>query len=114
VVVDKLSKYAYFLALSHPFSASMVAQFYFEHIFKLHGLPKTIVFDRDKIFLSKFWQEHFSLVKVSLHLSSTYHPQSDGQIEVVNRCLEGYLRCMSGENLLSGCYGYHWQNGGAI
>ena len=79
VVVDRLSKYAHFLALAHPFSA--VAQVYFEHIFKLNGLPKTIVTDR--IFLSKFWEKLFSLLKVSLHMSSAYHPQSDGQTEVV-------------------------------
>ena len=77
VLVDRLSKYAHFLPLAHPFSAATVAQAYFEHIFKLHGLPKTIVSDRDKIFLSKFWQELFSLLRVALHMSSAYHPQSE-------------------------------------
>ena len=76
-----------------------MAQLYFEHIFELHGLPKTIVIDRDRIFLSKFWQKLFTLLKVSLHMSPTYHPHNDGQTEVVNMSLEleGYLRCMTGE-----------------
>ena len=99
VVVDRLNKYAHFLNLAHPFFSAIVAQLYFEHIFELHGLPKTIVIDRDRIFLSKFWQKLFTLLKVSLHMSPTYHPHNDGQTEVVNMSLEleGYLRCMTGE-----------------
>jgi len=97
VVVDRLSKYAHFLAVSHPFTAAVVAQLYFDHIFKLHGIPRTIVSDRDKVFLSQFWQEFFKLQQVSLHMATTYHPQGDGQSKVVNRSLEGHLRCMIGE-----------------
>ena len=98
VVVDRLSTYAHFMALAHPFTATMVAQLYFDHIFKLHGVPKTLVSDRDKVFLSQFWQELFRLQHVSLHISTAYHPQSDGQSAVVNKSLEGYLRCMIREN----------------
>ena len=72
-----------------------VAQSFMDHIFKLHGLPQTIVSDRDPIFLSQFWKELFKLLKVQLQFSISYHPEIDGQTEVVNRCLENYLRCMT-------------------
>lgn len=93
VVVDKFSKYAYFLALSHPFTALDVAQTFIDNIFKLHGLPTAIITDRDKIFTSHLWQELFNKLKVELKISSAYHPQTDGQTERVNQCLETYLRC---------------------
>jgi len=54
VIADRLSKYAHFLALSHPFTTAGVTQIYFKQVFKLHGLPKTIISDRDKIFISNF------------------------------------------------------------
>jgi len=108
VVVDRLSKYAHFLPLSHHFSAVTVAQLYFDNIFKLHGVPKTIVSDRDRIFVSQFWQELFRLQHTTLHVSIAYHPQNDGQTEVVNRGLESYLRCMTGERPQD------WLSGGTI
>lgn len=84
VVVDKFSKYAHFLPLSHPFTALKVAMLYMENVFKLHGLPEAIVSDRDKVFTSNLWQELFRLAGTELRMSSAYHPQSDGQTERVN------------------------------
>ena len=73
VVVDRLTKYSHFIALSHPFTISMVVVAYLEYVHKLHGNPSTIVSDRGSIFTSNFWQELFQLHGVSLYLSSAYH-----------------------------------------
>lgn len=95
VVVDRFTKYSHFIAMKHPITVSSVAKAFVDNIFRLHGLPSVIVSDRDKIFTSKLWQDIFHKLGIKLHLSTSYHPQSDGQTERVNQCLENYLRCMA-------------------
>jgi hypothetical protein len=86
MVVDTLTKYAHFCALSHPFNASTVAISFVEIVQKLHGTPKIIVSDKDPIFTRNFWTELFSCLGTQLAHSSSYHPQSDGKTEIVNKC----------------------------
>ena len=71
--------------------------FIFKEIFRLHGLPKSIVSDRDGIFMNDFWQEIFRLVGTQLTPSTSYHPQTDGKTERLNQLLEGYQRNYVGE-----------------
>jgi hypothetical protein len=93
VIVDRLTKYAHFLPLKHPYTAATVAKLYLDNIVKLHGVPLSIISDRDKIFTSAFWRELIKAVCTKLHYSTAYHPQTDGQSERVNQCLEQYLCC---------------------
>jgi hypothetical protein len=82
VVIDRLTKYAHFCALSHPFSASTVDATFIDTVQKLHGNLKIIVSDRDPIFTGKFWTELFSCLGTHLAHNSSYHPQYNGKTKM--------------------------------
>jgi len=96
IICDRLSKYVHFIALPTHFTAQQLTRRFLVEICRLHGVPKTIVSDRDPLFVSSFWQHLFKAQGTMLKFSSSYHPQTDGQTEILNRGLEAYLRCFVG------------------
>ncbi|KAM3386100.1 hypothetical protein ACQJBY_009639 [Aegilops geniculata] len=68
---------------------------FMDNIYKLHGMPESIVTDRDRIFTSRFWREIAAPTGTKLKMSSSHHPQTDRQSERVNQCLEAFLRCFT-------------------
>lgn len=97
VVVDILSKYDHFVPLAHLYTTEGVVEQFIKEIVRLHGVPKSIVCDRDAVFASKFWKEFFKLQGSRIRMSSAYHPQMDGQLESLNRSIETSLRCFAME-----------------
>lgn len=79
VVVDRLIKYAHFMALRHPYTAKTVTEVFDREVVRLHRIPLSIVSDKDPLFLSLLWKEMFKLQGTQLHMSTTYHPETDGQ-----------------------------------
>ena len=91
VVVDRLTKYAHIIGARKTDSTKKMAGIFCKNIYKLHGFPKVIV--RNAKFKGIFWREFCKQIGTSLNTSLAYHPETDGQTKVANKCLETYLRC---------------------
>jgi transposase InsO family protein len=92
VVVDRMSKMIHPILTRTNITAEEAASQFFREIFRIHGLPKSIVSDRDAKFTSTFWRALFKLTGTALDMSTAYHPQTDGQTERANRTVEEMLR----------------------
>ncbi|KAJ9536428.1 hypothetical protein OSB04_un000386 [Centaurea solstitialis] len=92
VIVDRLTKSAHFLPIKESFSIDRLAQLYVDEIVMRHGVPISIISDRDSRFTSRFWQSLQAALGTSVDLSTAYHPQTDGQTERTIQTLEDMLR----------------------
>jgi hypothetical protein len=93
VIVDKLTKFGIFIPTQTRLNEVETAQLVFDHIITKYGIPKQIISDRDSRWSNSFWGELCKLMNIKRALTTSYHPQADGQTEVLNQTLEIALRC---------------------
>ena len=91
VFVDRFSKMVHLAAVPESITAQGCACFFIDTIFRLHGLPRELVSDRDPRFTAEFWQSVFRSLGTRLKMSTSDHPETDGQTERANRVLEEIL-----------------------
>jgi hypothetical protein len=92
VIVDRLTKCVHFLPIKITYTMDKLAELYVREIVRLHGVPISIMSDRDPWFTSRFWEKLQSAMGIKLNFSTAYHPQTDGQSERAIQTLEDMLR----------------------
>ncbi len=92
VVIDRIAKEGHFIPGRKAISAEETAELMIQHVWRLHGLPSTLISDRGPQFVSLPWKKLCEALGIRAELSSGYHPETDGQAERTNQSLESYLR----------------------
>jgi hypothetical protein len=95
VVVDRFSKMAHFILCQKTSDATHIANLFFKEVVRLQGLPRSIVSDRDTKFVGHFWRNLWKKLGKNMSFSLAYHPQTDGQTEVVNKSMGYFLRTLA-------------------
>jgi hypothetical protein len=91
VVIDKLSKSAHFIPVKSTYKEINIAKSFMKEIFRLDGIRKMVITDRDVKCTSKFWKELFAGLDTNLNFNTSYHPQTDGKSEQMNHIVEDKL-----------------------
>ena len=105
IVVNRATKMVHLAPVKQTIMVIDTTRVYWNVVIKLHGIPRSIVSDRDPRFMSKFWHEFLKILGSSLWMCSAYHPQTDGQTEAMNRVVDMVLRC----TLHEGQEGSSWE-----
>lgn len=87
VVVDRFSKMAHFISRNKTDTTDVIINLFFKEVFRLHGVPRTILSDRDKLFTSALWDKFAQSLGIKIHMTTSHNPQADGQVERFNKIL---------------------------
>jgi hypothetical protein len=93
VVIDKVSKSGHFIPIKYTYKAINIVEIFMKEIFRLYGIPKKVILDRDVKFTFTFWKELFAGLNTNLNFNTSYHPQTDGKTKRMNQIME-YMICM--------------------
>jgi len=99
VIVDRLTKRAYFIPINNQFSSKDIVQLLYDKVYLLHGLPLQIILDRGVQYSAELFQEWYKILGIESTMLIVYYPQTDGQTEQVNQVLKQYLWCYVNYNL---------------
>ena len=110
VFVDRLTKMVHFFPCTKEITATEYARLFINQVFRLHGMPEVIISYRDLRFVSKFWEEMFSLLGTDLRFSTAFHPKTVGSLRSPSECWKFFCGLILNTVLPPGERNSHWPN----